>query len=45
VVESRLQALKLQLEEDQHNLDDAKEQLHDLERAAARDSIPLEWRR
>jgi hypothetical protein len=45
VVESRSQALKLQLEEDQHNLDESREQLHDLERAAARDAIPLEWRR
>jgi len=45
VVESRSQALKLQLEEDEHNLADAREQLHDLERAAARDAIPLEWRR
>jgi uncharacterized membrane protein len=45
VVESRSQALKLQLEEDQRNLDDSREQLHDLERAAARDAIPLEWRR
>lgn len=45
VVESRSEALKLQLEEDQHNLNDAREQLHDLERAAAREAIPLEWRR
>jgi hypothetical protein len=45
VVESRSQALKLQLDEDTRNLDDSREQLHDLERAAARDAIPLEWRR
>jgi hypothetical protein len=45
VVESRSQALRLQLDEDQRNLDDSREQLHDLERAAARDAIPLEWRR
>jgi hypothetical protein len=45
VVESRYQTLKVQLDEEQHNLDEAREQLHDLERAAARDAIPLEWRR
>src|SRR5262249_27760965 len=45
VVESRSQALRLQFDEDTRNLDDAREQLHDLERAAAREAIPLEWRR
>ncbi len=45
VVDSRYQALKLQLEEDEYQLNDAREELHDLERAAAREAIPLEWRR
>jgi hypothetical protein len=45
VVESRYQALKLQLDEDERALEDARERLHDLERAAAREAIPLEWRR
>jgi hypothetical protein len=45
VVESRYQALKLQLAEDERALEDARERLHDLERAAAREAIPLEWRR
>lgn len=45
VVESRWQTLKLQLEEDEFQLEAAREQLHDLERAAAREAIPLEWRR
>jgi YD repeat-containing protein len=45
VVESRYQALKLQLDEDERTLEDARERLHDLDRAAAREAIPLEWRR
>jgi len=45
VVESRWQALRVQLDEEQAQLEDAREQLHDLERAAARDAVPLEWRR
>jgi YD repeat-containing protein len=45
VVESRYQALKLQLDEDERTLEDARERLHDLERAAAREAVPLEWRR
>jgi hypothetical protein len=45
VVDSRSQSLKLQLEEDEFQLNSAREELHDLERAAARDAIPLEWRR
>jgi hypothetical protein len=45
VVNSRYQALKLQLGEDERALEDARENLHDLERAAAREAIPLEWRR
>lgn len=45
VVESRYQTLKLQLAEDERALEDARERLHDLERAAAREAIPLEWRR
>ena len=45
VVDSRSQALKLQLEEDEYALGAAQEELHDLERAAAREAVPLEWRR
>ena len=45
VVDSRSQSLKVQLEEDEFQLNSAREELHDLERAAARDAIPLEWRR
>jgi len=45
VVESRWQSLRVQLEEDEYQLETAREQLHDLERAAAREAIPLEWRR
>jgi Domain of unknown function (DUF4124) len=45
VVDSRYQSLKVQLEEDDHQLNTAREELHDLERAAAREAIPLEWRR
>jgi hypothetical protein len=45
VVDSRYQSLRVQLEEDEYQLGVAKEELHDLERAAARDAVPLEWRR
>jgi len=45
VVDSRSQSLKVQLEEDEFALNSAREELHDLERAAAREAIPLEWRR
>ncbi|HTS79346.1 MAG TPA: DUF4124 domain-containing protein [Myxococcaceae bacterium] len=45
VVESRYQTLRVQVDEDEYQLQVAQEQLHDLERAAAREAIPLEWRR
>ena len=45
VVDSRYQSLKVQLEEDEYHLNAAREELHDLERAAAREAVPLEWRR
>jgi hypothetical protein len=45
VVESRYQTLRVQMDEDEFQLEQAREQLHDLERAAAREAIPLEWRR
>jgi len=45
VVESRYQTLRVQLDEDEFQLEQAREQLHDLERAAAREAVPLEWRR
>jgi len=45
VVDSRYQSLKVQLEEDEYALRAAQEELHDLERAAAREAVPLEWRR
>ncbi|HZJ52514.1 MAG TPA: DUF4124 domain-containing protein [Myxococcaceae bacterium] len=45
VVDSRYQGLKVQLEEDEYQLHTAREELHDLERAAAREAVPLEWRR
>lgn len=45
VVDSRYQSLKVQLEEDEFALNSAREELHDLERAAAREAVPLEWRR
>ncbi|HSP19911.1 MAG TPA: DUF4124 domain-containing protein [Myxococcaceae bacterium] len=45
VTDSRYQTLKLQLEDDEYQLNVAREELHDLERAAAREAIPLEWRR
>jgi hypothetical protein len=45
VVDSRYQSLRTQLDEDEFQLAAAREELHDLERAAARDAVPLEWRR
>jgi hypothetical protein len=45
VVDSRYQSLRTQLDEDEFQLAHAREELHDLERAAARDAVPLEWRR
>jgi len=45
VVESRYQSARIQLDEDEYQLEVAREQLHDLERAAAREAVPLEWRR
>jgi hypothetical protein len=45
VVDSRSQSLKAQLEEDEFQLNTARDELHDLERAAAREAVPLEWRR
>jgi hypothetical protein len=45
VVDSRSQSLKVQLEEDEYQLNAARDELHDLERAAAREAVPLEWRR
>jgi hypothetical protein len=44
-MDSRYQSLKLELQEDEYQLNVANEELHDLERAAAREAIPLEWRR
>jgi hypothetical protein len=38
-------ALKLQVSEDERVLKEAREALEDLERVAAREAIPLEWRR
>jgi hypothetical protein len=45
VTDSRYASLKVQLEEDEYQLNNAREELHDLERAAAREAVPLEWRR
>ena len=45
VMDSRYQTLKLELQEDEYQLNVAQEEQHDLERAAAREAIPLEWRR
>jgi hypothetical protein len=45
VVDSRSQSLKAQLDEDEYQLNAARDELHDLERAAAREAVPLEWRR
>jgi hypothetical protein len=41
----RSTALKMQVAEDERVLNEAREALHDLERAAAREAIPFEWRR
>jgi hypothetical protein len=38
-------ALRLQVAEDERVLHEAREALYDLERLAAREAIPLEWRR
>ncbi len=38
-------ALRMQVAEDERVLQEARESLHDLERLAAREAIPLEWRR
>ena len=45
VIESRYQSLRVQMDEDEYQLEQAREQMHDLERAAAREAVPLEWRR
>jgi hypothetical protein len=41
----RSTALKMQVAEDERVLKEARESLEDLERVAAREAIPLEWRR
>ena len=41
----RASALRLQVAEDERVLAEASDALHDLERLAAREAIPLEWRR
>jgi hypothetical protein len=41
----RSTALKMQVAEDERVLNDARDSLQDLERVAAREAIPLEWRR
>jgi hypothetical protein len=41
----RATALRMQLSEDERLVHEAREALYDLERAAAREAIPLEWRR
>jgi hypothetical protein len=41
----RSTALRLQVGEDERVLSEARESLQDLERVAAREAIPLEWRR
>ena len=41
----RATAVRLQVSEDERVLREAREGLQDLERAAAREAIPLEWRR
>jgi len=45
VTEGRYGSLRGQLDEDEYQLEQAREQMHDLERAAAREAVPLEWRR
>jgi hypothetical protein len=41
----RSTALRMQVAEDERVLREARESLEDLERAAAREAVPLEWRR
>jgi Domain of unknown function (DUF4124) len=41
----RSTALRMQMAEDERVLNEAREALQDLERVAAREAIPLEWRR
>jgi hypothetical protein len=41
----RSTALRMQVAEDERVLNEAREALQDLERVAAREAIPLEWRR
>jgi hypothetical protein len=41
----RSTALRMQVGEDERVLSEAREALQDLERAAAREAVPLEWRR
>lgn len=41
----RATSLRMQVAEDQRVLDQAREALYDLERLAAREAVPLEWRR
>jgi hypothetical protein len=41
----RATALRMQVSEDERVLNEARESLQDLERVAAREAIPLEWRR
>jgi hypothetical protein len=45
VTTTRSTALRMQVAEDERALHDARESLQDLERAAAREAIPFEWRR
>jgi hypothetical protein len=41
----RATSLRMQLSEDERLVHEAREALYDLERAAAREAVPLEWRR
>ena len=41
----RASALRMQMTEDERVLTEARDSLQDLERVAAREAIPLEWRR
>jgi hypothetical protein len=41
----RTSALRMQVTEDERVLNEARDSLQDLERVAAREAIPLEWRR
>jgi hypothetical protein len=45
VTTTRSTALRMQVADDERVLHDARESLQDLERAAAREAIPFEWRR